>query len=206
MDITDWLRVAPVSAAVFGITLATTLMDFAQGLRFRPQFMLLPYQVVHSKQYYRLFTCTLVHADWMHLLFNMITLYAFGPVTEMILGHWQFLVLYAGSQLVSTIPTLAKHRHNKAYASLGASGAISGLVFSYILFAPTSELLLFLAIPLPAWIFGLLYLAYSHIAARRQFDNVNHDAHIWGAIGGLIFTGMMAPEAFVIFAYQMGLL
>jgi membrane associated rhomboid family serine protease len=161
--------------------------------------------VVHRKEYHRLFTGALVHGDWLHLFINLLVFYSFAPVVEVLVGHWQLFVIYWGSELVATIPDIVQHRNNAKYASLGASGAISGLTFCYILHLPLSDILLFFAIPMPAWLFGVLYLAYSHFAARRQWDHVNHNAHLYGAIGGLLFTAMIAPEALSNFARQLGL-
>jgi membrane associated rhomboid family serine protease len=130
-----------------------------------------------------------------HLLFNMLTLYFFGEAIEGLLtafvGKWAFLTLYLGAIVVSDIPSYLKNRHNAHYASLGASGGVSAIVFAYILFAPWSW---FAFPPVPAIVFGIGYMWYSIYMSKKGTDNVNHDAHLWGALFGIAFIFINMPE------------
>lgn len=161
-----------------------------------------PPAITKKGQWYRFFTCGLIHADWEHLLFNMFSLYMFGEMVEVYYtsemlfgetGKWCYLMLYGGALLFSLIPTFFKHRHDYQYQSLGASGAVSAVVFAGILFNPTARLGFFIIPPvIPGYIFGPLYLILSTWMERKGKDNINHSAHIWGALFGLVFTIAMA--------------
>lgn len=160
-----------------------------------------PPAVTHQKQWYRFFSCGLIHADWAHLLFNMWSLYLFGEFLEqkMILlfaekGKIYYLLLYISSLFFCLLPTYIKHKDDSHYASLGASGAVSAVIFAYILLDPLRGLgLIFLpGIFIPGFLFGLLYLIFSTYLAKRGRDNINHSAHIWGAVYGIVFLIVMA--------------
>lgn len=161
-----------------------------------------PPAIIKKGQWYRFFTCGLIHADWEHLLFNMFSLYMFGEMVEVYYtsdmlfgetGKWWYLMLYGGALLFSLIPTFFKHRLDYQYQSLGASGAVSAVVFAGILFNPTARLGFFIIPPvIPGYIFGPLYLILSTWMERKGKDNINHSAHIWGALFGLVFTIAMA--------------
>jgi membrane associated rhomboid family serine protease len=151
---------------------------------------------VQQGQLYRFFTCGLIHADFGHLLFNMISLYFFGRFVEqsfaMImgdLGKWVYLILYVSALAASLLPTYLKNKDNHYYRSLGASGAVSAVIFAGLLLAPdVGVYLFFIPIPIPGFIFAPLYLLLSIWMERRGGDNINHSAHIWGAVYGLLFT------------------
>lgn len=151
---------------------------------------------VQQGQWYRFFTCGLIHADIGHLAFNMISLYFFGEGVERAftaimgdLGRWVFLILYLSALVASLLPTYLKNKDNHYYRSLGASGAVSAVIFSGLLLAPGSSVYLFLIpIPIPGFIFAPLYLLISIYLDRRGDSNINHSAHIWGAVYGLAFT------------------
>jgi len=160
-----------------------------------------PPAVTHNKQWYRFFSCGLIHADWGHLIFNMWALYLFGTQLELqFMGIFQekgklfFLLLYISSLFFCLLPTYSKHKDDSGYRSLGASGAVSAVIFADILLEPLKGLgLLFVpGIFIPAFIFGALYLIVSSYLERRGRDNVNHSAHIWGALYGLAFMIVMA--------------
>ena len=160
-----------------------------------------PPAVTHQKQWYRFFSCGLIHADWAHLIFNMWSLYLFGEFLEqkMILlfaekGKIYYLLLYISSLFFCLLPTYIKHKDDSQYASLGASGAVSAVIFAYILLDPLQGLgLIFLpGIYIPGFLFGLLYLVFSTYLAKRGRDNINHSAHIWGALYGIAFLIVMA--------------
>jgi membrane associated rhomboid family serine protease len=157
-----------------------------------------PPAISMRNQYYRFVTCGLIHADVMHLAFNMITLYFFGKVLENyymgILGlrHYYFTILYITALIVANIPSYIKQRDNYNYRSLGASGAVCAVMFAFIMIDPWAKMVVFI-IPMPAIIYAVLFLTYSIYMSRRGGDNVNHDAHLWGAIYGVLFTIAVHP-------------
>jgi membrane associated rhomboid family serine protease len=154
-----------------------------------------PPAVTHRKQWYRFFTCGLIHADFGHLIFNMLSLFLFGRFVEEKFaqifdenGKWFYLAMYVSSLLISILPTYFRHQNNYAYRSLGASGAVSAVVFAGLMIAPYVEVGFFFIPPIiPGFIFGPLYLIISALLDRRGGDNINHSAHIWGAVYGLVF-------------------
>ncbi len=158
-----------------------------------------PYSVKKFNEWYRLLSCALIHADWMHLIFNMIALWSFGQVVEYYYAVEfggnaiiYFAILYIGGQLFSVLPTYAKYKEFMGYNSLGASGAVSAIVFASILFEPWNPIyLFFIPIGIPAVIFGVAFLAISQYLGNRGGDNINHDAHFYGALFGLLFTIVM---------------
>ena len=154
-----------------------------------------PPAVTHNRQWYRFFTCGLIHADLPHLIFNMYGLYAFGRTVESYFvfifrekGELLYLLMYVSSLYFCLLPTYSKHKDDRYYRGLGASGAISAIVFSFILIDPLAGMgLIFIPIRLPAFIFGFLYLAASSYMDKRGGDGINHSAHIWGALYGIAF-------------------
>lgn len=163
--------------------------------------MLNPYNVVKHKQYYQLITSGFVHNNGMHLLLNLFTLYFFGLAIEQIfysyfgqLGLALYVLLFITAIIVANIPTTIKHRENPGYNSLGASGGVSALVMAFILFDPIRDLCLYAIICLPGYILGGLFIAYSIIMSKRNMDNINHDAHLFGALYGVIFTLLIRPS------------
>lgn len=170
-----------------------------------------PYQVLHAKQWYRFLTYGILHADWFHLIINMFVLYSFGEQVEFFMKYYFgakgllfFVLLYVGGICLSVIPSFEKHKKHIWYNAVGASGAVSAVVFSSIIFWPSSKIgLLLLPIPIPASIFGILYLIFSAYMARRASDNIGHDAHFWGAIYGVLFTIALKPSLALSFYYQL---
>jgi len=169
-----------------------------------------PYLVKHNRQWYRFFTYSLVHANWAHLLINMFVLYSFGRAVEYFLKYYftdkyvlYFLLIYIGGVIFSVLFDFSKNKNNSYYNAVGASGAVSAIVFSSILFNPLGKIYLyFIPIGIPSVLFGALYLVYSAYMSRRGKDNVGHSAHFWGAIFGLVFTILLKPELFKIFINQ----
>jgi len=149
-------------------------------------------------QYYRFITCGFIHADLIHLAFNMFTLYFFGRALETyymgILGlqHYYFTILYITALIAANIPSYIKQRDNYNYRSLGASGAVCAVMFAFIMISPWERLYVF-GIPMPAIIYAVLFLVYTIVMSRRGGDNINHDAHLWGAIYGVLFTIAVRP-------------
>lgn len=170
--------------------------------------MMNPYMVTQRGQYYRMFTSGLIHADIAHLFFNMFSLYFFGSNLEYIfseifgsLGPVYFIALYVLGIIVSDLPTLLKHKNNPGYNSLGASGAVSAVIFACILFDPLATLLIYF-IPVKGFIFAAIYLVYSYISSKRSRDGINHDAHLYGALFGILFCIVFYPDSLRIFVEQ----
>ena len=154
-----------------------------------------PYRVVRGKEWSRWLTAGFVHVSFMHLLFNMITLFYFGPEIEGAVGSGRFLVIYLGSELAANALTYWKYKDNPQYSAVGASGAISGVLFAFCLFAPFAMLYIFFAIPMPAILFAVLYVVLSIYASRREVGRVAHEAHLGGALGGLVLTILLYPAS-----------
>lgn len=189
----EYFNVAPVASVIFVLTIVTSLYAFYDNSIYG-KFMLHPYSVSKGSNIYTLITSGLIHADWMHLFFNMFTFYAFAFTLERLMGSWQFGLLYFLGLILSDIPTVFKQKDNFHYNSLGASGAIAAVLFSYILFKPMSKIyIMFIPIGIPAVIFGFLYLIYCAYASKNSRDHINHDAHFFGALTGLIFTIIFVP-------------
>lgn len=159
-----------------------------------------PYRVQHNKEIWRLLTSGFIHGGWMHLIFNMFVLYFFGRNTEYgfveLFGSQSsviFVLFYLVAIVVSDFPTFLKHRNNPRYGSLGASGATSAVLYSSILMFPSETIYLY-GIPIAAPIFAILYIAYTIYMGRRGGDNINHSAHLWGALFGLAFPLIFKPS------------
>lgn len=161
-----------------------------------------PYSVNQNKQYYRFITSGFLHGGFIHLLFNMFVLYMFGEQVEVIfksvygstIGTILFASLYLLGIIVSDIPTFLKYKNVPHYNALGASGGVSSILFSYVLFDPSSKLYLYGIIGLPGVVWAALYIIYSYYMGKKQIDNVNHDAHLYGGIFGILFTIITIPE------------
>ena len=180
-------------------------------------FLLKPYLVVHKNQYYRIFSHMFIHADWIHLFFNMYVLYIFGSTIEDVFtsdqymyhlfpeitfwgvkkGYFHIFILYFGGGLAASLSSIVKYKNNTNYSSLGASGAVSAIVFSYMFLFPTQELTLIILpfFPLPAFVFGILFLSYEYLMDKyAKKTRVAHDAHFWGAMFGLFYTIVISPK------------
>ncbi len=163
-----------------------------------------------DREWYRFLSYGLIHADWMHLLINMFVLYSFGGIVETLYkelfglkGIAFYFLLYLGGIAFSTLWDFGKYKDNVFYNAVGASGAVSAIVFASILLYPQGKIFLFfIPIGIPAPIFGLLYLVYSAYMARRGSDNIGHSAHFWGAIFGIVFTIALEPKLVSYFLNQ----
>lgn len=159
-----------------------------------------PYTVYRRNQYYRFITSGFIHGDHLHLIVNMFSFYSFGLAIQYtflkqfgeVKAAIYFIALYILGIIVSDIPTYFKHRDNPAYNSLGASGGVASVVFASILFNPLNNILL-IVIPIPGFIFGIAFIMFSYFYGRRANDNINHDAHLWGALFGLVFCLVIHP-------------
>ncbi len=168
-----------------------------------------PYYIKNRKEYARFLTSGLIHGDWFHLIFNMYVLYSFGKNVEIIYkamfgmaGQLLFLALYIGGIICAHIPNYIRHKDNPGYASLGASGAVSGVLFSSILFDPWGGIG-FVFIPglwIPGFLIGILYLAYSSYMSKKNRGRIDHTAHLAGAIFGFLFTLALNPS--IIFTFM----
>jgi membrane associated rhomboid family serine protease len=193
---------SPVACVIAVITIAVSFFAFYSDNLYT-RLILQPYNVSRGKYLYTLITSGFIHADWSHLLFNMMTFYFFAFDLERAIGHWQFGLLYGASLILSDIPTVIKHKNDFWYRSLGASGAISAVVFSVILFNPLGGMgLIFLPIRIPAVLFGVLYLVYCTYASKRGIGNINHDAHFFGALSGVLITIILIPQIVPFFLHS----
>jgi membrane associated rhomboid family serine protease len=187
----------PGAAIILVVTVALSLIglfgaqELINGCLFRP------YWLLRRRQYHTFITSGFVHADVGHLLFNMITFYFFAFTFERTVGTILFVMLYFFGLAASHACTYVSHKNQPEYASLGASGAISAVLFAYIVYYPnTTLMIMFLPVPIPAPLFAIGYVAYSYWAARQQRGRINHDAHLCGALSGLAFVAVTDPSAF----------
>ncbi len=173
-----------------------------------------PYAVYHKKEWYRILSHGFLHADWIHLFINMFVLYSFGNSVERIFKQLEtegiiksavlsFVILYFASMIFATITSIKKQKDNYWYNSVGASGAVSAIVFTHIFFFPLQAIELYAIIPIPGIILGIAYLVYSHYMSKRGKDNVNHDAHFIGAVFGLLFPIVLEPKLINVFLGQL---
>ena len=165
--------------------------------RLLDRLILWPPAIDRNKQYDRLLTHGFIHADWQHLLFNMITLFFFGRFAEQVIGSMigpvGFVLFYLSAIVIAILPTYLRHRHDTRYRSLGASGAVSAVLFAFILVQPWS-LIFVCFLPVPAIVYAVLYIGYSIWMDRQGGDNTNHNAHLSGAIYGVLFMLLMEPR------------
>lgn len=190
------MNVGPITLVLIAITVLVSWQAFGNP-RLLERLILWPPAIDRKHQYDRLITHGFIHADWGHLLFNMITLFFFGGLIEKAfapyIGPIGFALFYLSAILVAILPTYLRHRHDPNYRSLGASGAVSAVLFAFVLLSPWSLIFVFF-VPLPAILYAVFYVGYSIWMDRRGGDNINHSAHLWGAGYGVLFTVMMEPR------------
>lgn len=196
----QYITETPVASVIFIFTIVTSLYAFSNQEVYG-KFMLHPYSVSRGQRLYSLITSGLIHKDWMHLFVNMFSYYFFAfPLERTFVqnsswGHLQFGILYLVSIILSDITSILKHKDHFWYNSLGASGAVCAVVFGYILFYPMTGLyIMFIPIAIPAVIYGFLFLGYCYYAARNSNDAINHDAHFYGALTGVLLTVIFYPD------------
>lgn len=199
-------KLSPVACVIFVAFLLMSLAAF-QRRELMIRWMMRPYDMIRYKKWWMLITSGFIHANIQHLIMNGLTFYfiAFelenqmvraeisqheGPGPWVLIGHVKFFILYFAALIISDLTTAIKYKDDQSYSSLGASGAISALVISFIIFLPDVR---FWGV-IPGWALGIGYLAYSYIAARMSRDNIGHEAHLWGGIVGLVFTPLMFPD------------
>ena len=199
---------------LIGLTVAVSAYAWSKP-ELMNSWILQPYVMARSGQWYRLLTSGFLPADWAHLLFTLFPFYSFSPVVLSTLaqsygqgvGLGLFLLLYLGGIIVSDLPTYFRHRNDSGYRSLGASGGVASVLFASILLFPVapkgSGIIIFpLPIPIQPFLFGFLYLAYSYYMGRRRGDNINHDAHFYGALYGVLLMAALLPGAVPYFIQQ----
>lgn len=199
LDTPATLLLLLVIALVSGYAM-TVRGDLVEKLSLQPR------RVVKQGEYYRVLSAWLIHGGLGHLAINLFTLFAFGPAVEALLGTGAFLAVFFGAELAASGLTVLLKRDSPAYASIGASGAISGVLFSYSLYRPTDLIYLFAAIPIPAWLFAVGFVAASIYAMKQSGarGGIAHEAHLGGALGGILVTVALNPAVIGIFMRQMG--
>jgi len=194
---------------IIGITTLMSVLAFqSEELMTKMQFNAAT--IIHRREYHRLITHAFIHVGWSHLIVNMLVLYFFGRAVEDYFGYFfkekatlYFIILYVGGILVSNLWGLIKNKNNYYYNAVGASGAVSAVLFSFIFLNPLELLYLFAIVPVPGILFGIGYLFYSYQMGKRQSDNVAHDAHFLGAVFGFIFPLLLRPALFERFIDQL---
>ncbi|MBM3286474.1 MAG: rhomboid family intramembrane serine protease [Candidatus Eisenbacteria bacterium] len=188
------LAATPVSLLTIGITAIVSFAGFSNRRMIR-DYAASPHEILRQGKWYQTFTSGLLHVDLGHLFMNMFTLFFFGPPIERLLGGKGFFILYLGSLLAGSILTLILHSRDYGYRAVGASGAVTGVVFSYVLFFPMAPIFIFfIPIGIPAFLFAIGYVALSIVGARRGIGHVGHAAHLGGAIGGALLTLALEPR------------
>jgi len=192
------------------ITLTLIAINVAvyMAMNYNPRIMeiglFMPYRTVRNNTWYELITSGFLHGGITHLLFNMITLFFFGPIMEQTIGQGHFILLYFSGLIASSVPSLIKHKDNPDYATIGASGAVESVLFAFIIIYPFEKLyLMFIPIGIPAVIFGFLFIGYSIYASKKE-GKINHEAHIAGAAWGLIYMIIFVPNTIDHFLTMIG--
>ena len=200
-----------VTAIIIAITCIVSILCF-YGKLDGNALVFNAYRIHHGKEWHRMLSYGLIHGSWGHLFFNMLTLFFFGRVVEeyfpMVfgdkLGVLLYVVFYVSAIAISTVGDLIKYRNDVSYNAVGASGAVSAILFASILFEPKMGIYIYLIpIPIPGYIFAPLYLLYCWYMARRNMDNIGHTAHFWGALYGLVFPLACAPYLLMYFLDQL---
>jgi len=183
---------APATLVVLAVTVAVSIRGF-QRPDFTARFLLDP-RAVLGGQYERLVTSGFLHGGWAHLFFNMYTLWSFGSLLERAYGPWPLLAIHFAGIVGGSLVSVVLHR-NHVYRALGASGGVSAVVFAAIFLFPGGAVqLMFIPIPIPAWLFAIAFVAGSYVALRKQVGNIGHDAHLGGALCGLMVATMIFPD------------
>lgn len=190
-----------ITYILIGITVAISFLAWEKKTLLS-KFMMNPYRIHRNREYYRFITSGFIHNDHMHLLLNMFSFYFFGLAVERVFGYVfgdagsiYFIVLYLLAIVISDLPSYQKFRNYAGYNSLGASGGVSAVIFAFIIFQPLAPICLFAELCLPGFIMGTLYIIFSYYQGKRSNDNINHDAHLYGALFGLVFCVVLYPAS-----------
>lgn len=193
---------APMTWAILVLTVAVSVYAFSRPSLFN-RFVFDVGAILRHKEDDRLITSGFLHGDVMHLVVNMLTLISFGPMLENQLGSMRFLALYLGSMIIASLVMLWAKKHNLTYRAVGASGATCGIVFAFCLFSPFAGLYIFFApVAIPALLYAVLFVAYSSFAASGMGNGIAHEAHLGGAVGGMLLTILLEPSALTSFLGQ----
>lgn len=198
-----------ITYIIIAITVLISILGFSNRTLFY-KLSLSPYNIVRKGEWYRVLTHAFLHGDYSHLFVNMFVLWSFGTNIENVFAmlyrqgfieHYNmvFLLLYFGAIIFSSIPDLLTRRNQYSYNSIGASGAVSAILFASIFFDPWSKIYFFAVLPIPSIIFGLLYVGYELYMDKKGGDNINHKAHLWGALYGVLFLLAMEPKLLTYF-------
>lgn len=197
-----------ITYIIIGITVVLSFLAFNNNALIQ-KLIMNPYRIKRQHEYHRLLTSGFIHADHIHLLFNMFSLYFFGVAMEQVfdaifgsMGSFYFVALYLLGIVVSDIPSYFKHRDHAYYNALGASGGVAAVIFSFIIFLPLEKICIFF-ICLPGFIVGTAYVIFSWYQGRKANDNINHDAHLYGALFGIVFSLVLYPPALPEFFRQL---
>lgn len=189
-----------ISLIIIVVTVLVSILAFNNRELFH-KLTFNPYSIKNKNEWWRFVSHALLHADWIHLGINMYVLYSFSNIVETTYlnslgyrGLFYYFLLYLGGVLFSSVFDFGKQKDNPYYNAVGASGAVAAVVFASILIYPGGSLFLFpIPFPIPSWAFGILYIIYSAWMGKKGGDNIGHNAHLWGAIYGLIFTALTIP-------------
>lgn len=194
-----------ITVILICITVAVSFYAFNKPALLQ-KLMMNPYLIKKEGQYYRFISSGFIHKDHTHLLWNMFSFYFFGTAVEQNFsavfgeaGIYYFIVLYLSAIIISDIPTYLKERNNTDYNSLGASGGIGSVIFVFIILQPLQSICLYFALCMPGFVFGVGYMAYTYYQGRKSKDNINHDAHLYGALYGLLFCAIVYPTSLQLF-------
>ncbi|MDF2436219.1 MAG: rhomboid family intrarane serine protease [Bacteroidota bacterium] len=198
-----------ITLIIIGITILVSIIAM-ENQTLKNKLMFNAYMIHHRKEWYRFLSNGIIHADWLHLGFNMYALWMFGRGVEAMYGDVYggkgplfFILLYVGALVMSSLYSYERNKNNIYYNSLGASGAVSAVVFAFIVLNPTARLgLMFIPVPIPAYLFGLLMLGIEHYLSRRGNTGIAHDAHFWGSVFGALFTIALKPSLAMDFIHQ----
>jgi membrane associated rhomboid family serine protease len=200
-----------ITLIIIAITVIVSIAAM-DNMTLKNKLMFNAYMINHRKEWYRFFSNGLIHADWIHLLFNMYALWMFGKGVEAMYGFENvyggkgtlfFVLLYVGGLVMSSLYSYEKNKDNIYYNSLGASGAVSAVIFAFIVLNPTAQLgFMFIPVPIPAYLFGLIILGIEHYLSRRGNTGIAHDAHFWGSVFGIVFTIALKPTLAVDFIHK----
>ena len=183
-----------IGLVIIGMNVAVSYKGFTDRVFF-DNYKFEVNRILKYKEYWRLITSGFLHVSWMHLILNMVSLYLFSSLMAN-LGWLSFLIIYVASLIVGDLLALFIHREHGDYSSVGASGAVYGIIFAAIALFPDMEILLFGLLPVPSWSYGLLYIGYSMYGIRSGRDNIGHEAHLGGALIGMVIAVILEPEAF----------
>lgn len=190
------LEQTPVTIVLLAINIIASVWLLSGNHQLFGKLAMSPYRIRHNNEIYRIITGQFIHANWPHLLFNMMTLFFFGPVLEQTVGGIIFLIIYLGSDIGAALMSLLRHSNNAQYMAVGASGAISGVLTSFSLIYPWHKIyLFFIPVGIPAIIFTAAFIILSYFAMKKQSGGgLAHDAHLGGAVAGIILTIILIPS------------